>query len=106
MISNISNKEKHKFDVALINSCIVYWYMRHMDGTFDSYMDRINNYLEWMSKRPSERVKYNAMKFVKEFINKHKLTEEFLRTYCRELEHNNPRREWRNVIRTQKSLSK
>lgn len=106
MMSNISNKEKHKFDIALINSCIVYWYMRHMDGTFDSYMDRINNYLEWMSKRPSERVKYNAMKFVKEFINKHKLTDKFLRKYCHELEHNNPRREWRNVIRTQKSQYK
>lgn len=91
MISNISIKEKHKFNINLINSCIVYWYMRNMDGTFDSYMDRINNYLEWMSKRPSERVKYNAMKFVKEFINKYKLTDEFLRMYCHELEHNNPR---------------
>ena len=99
MISNISNKEKHKFDVALINSCIVYWYMRRMDGTFDSYMDRINNYLEWMSKRPSERVKYNAMKFVKEFINKHKLTEEFLRVYCYNLKNNNPRNDWRKLIR-------
>ena len=96
MISNISDKEKRKFDVALINSCIVYWYM---DGTFDSYMDRINNYLEWMSKRPSERVKYNAMKFVKEFINKHKLTDEFLGAYCGELEHNNPRSEWCDKLR-------
>ena len=46
MLSNISNKDKKKFDVALINSCAVYWYMRHMYGTYDSYMDRINNYLE------------------------------------------------------------
>ena len=106
MILNISNKEKHKFDVNLINSGIVHWYMRKMDDTFDSYMDRINNYLEWMSKRPSERVKYNALKFAKDFINKYKLTEEFLRSYCYELERNNPRREWRNVIRNQKSLSK
>ena len=106
MISNISNKEKHKFDIALINSCIVYWYMMNMDGTFETYISRINNYLEWMSKRPSERVKYNSMKFVKDFINKYKLTDEFLRTYCHELKHNNPRSEWHNVIRNQKSLYK
>ena len=70
MLSNISNKDKKKFDVALINSCVVYWYMKNMDGTYDSYMDRINNYLEWMESRPSDRTKYNAMKFVKDFINK------------------------------------
>lgn len=100
MISNISNKEKRKFDIALINSCIVYWYMeKKMDGTFDSYMERINNYLERMSKRPSERVKYNAMKFVKDFINKYKLTDEFLRKYCHELEHNNPRSDWRELLK-------
>ena len=64
MLSNISNKDKKKFDVALINSCAVYWYMSNMDGTYDSYMDRINNYLEWMKLKPSERVKYNALKFV------------------------------------------
>ena len=29
MMSNISNKEKRKFDVALINSCIVYWYVNN-----------------------------------------------------------------------------
>ena len=99
MMSNISAKEKRKFDIALINSYIIYWYMRHIDDTFDSYMDRINNYLEWMGKLPSRRVEYNAMKFVKEFINKHKLTDEFLRAYCRELEHNNPRREWLDNLR-------
>lgn len=99
MISNISTKEKRKFDVALINSCIVHWYMRNIDDTFDSYMDRINNYLEWMGKLPSRRVEYNAMKFVKDFINKHKLTDEFLRTYCSELEYNNPRSEWRDNLR-------
>lgn len=38
MLSNISNKEKRKFDIALINSCIVYWYMKNMDGTYDTYM--------------------------------------------------------------------
>lgn len=94
MLSNISNKDKKKFDIALINSCIVYWYMKNMDGSYDSYMDRINNYLEWMESRPSDRTKYNAMKFVKDFINKHKLTDEFLREYCFSLEHDNPRAEW------------
>lgn len=99
MLSNISNKDKKKFDVALINSCVVYWYMKNMDGTYDSYMDRINNYLEWMASRPSDRTKYNAMKFVKDFINKHKLTDEFLRDYCYDLEHNNPREKWNKQLR-------
>jgi hypothetical protein len=44
-----------------------------------------------MVSRPSDRTKYNAMKFVKDFINKHKLTDEFLIDYCYNLEHNNPR---------------
>lgn len=101
MLSNISNKDKKKFDVALINSYVVYWYMQHMDGTYDSYMDRINNYLEWMANRPSESVAYNAIKFVKEFIKKHKLTDEFLRGYCSELEHNNPRANWNKQYRNQ-----
>ena len=99
MLSNISNKDKKKFDIALINSCVVYWYMKNMDGTYDIYMDRINNYLEWMKSRPSDRTKYNAMKFVKEFINKHKLTDEFLREYCFNLEHNNPREKWNKQLR-------
>lgn len=99
MLSNISNKDKKKFDVALINSYVVYWYMKNMDNTYDSYMDRINNYLEWMANRPSEKVVYNAMKFVKEFINKHKLADEFLRDYCSELEHNNPRQKWNKQYR-------
>jgi hypothetical protein len=99
MLSNISNKDKKKFDISLINSCIVYWYMKNMDGTFDSYIDRINNYLEWVKSRPSEKVKYNALKFVKDFILKHKLTDEFLRGYCYNLEHNNPRRTWNDKLR-------
>lgn len=99
MLLNISDKDKKKFDIALINSCIVYWYMQNMDGTYDSYMDRINNYLEWLANRPSEKVKYNAMKFVKEFIKKHKLTDEFLRDYCSKLEHNNPREKWNKQLR-------
>ena len=99
MLSNVSNKDKKKFDVALINSYVVYWYMKKMDNTYDSYMDRINNYLEWMANRPSESVAYNAMKFVKEFIKKHKLTDEFLRDYCSELEHNNPREKWKKQLR-------
>lgn len=101
MLSNISDKDKKKFDVALINSCVVYWYMEKIDGTYDTYMDRINNYLEWMASRPSEKVKYNAMNFIKDFINKHKLTDEFLREYCFNLEHNNPREEWNKKIRNQ-----
>lgn len=99
MLSNISNKEKRKFDIALINSSVVYWYMKKMDNTYDSYMDRINNYLEWLANRPSEKVKYNAFKFVKEFINKYKLSDEFLRDYCSELAHNNPREKWNKQLR-------
>ena len=99
MLSNISNKDKKKFDVSLINSCIVYWFMKNMDGTFDSYIDRINNYLECLKSMPSEKVKYNAMKFVKDFILKHKLTDEFLRGYCYNLEHNNPRKLWNDKLR-------
>jgi hypothetical protein len=98
-MENVSDKDKKKFDVSLINSCVVYWYMKNMDGTYDSYMDRINNYLEWMKSKPSARVKYKALKFVKEFILKYKLTDEFLRDYCFSLEHNNPREEWRKRIR-------
>ena len=99
MLSNISNKDRKKFDISLINSCIVYWYMKNMDGTFDSYIDKINDYIEWMKARPSEKVKCNAMKFVKDFILKHKLTDEFLREYCFKLERNNPREAWRKQIR-------
>ena len=102
MLSNISNKDRKKFDIALINSCVVYWYMKNMDGSYDIYMDRINNYLEWMKSRPSDRVKYNAMKFVKEFINKYKLTDEFLREYCFNLEHNNPREKWNEQLKSKK----
>ena len=94
MLSNISNKDKRKFDIALINSCVVYWYMKNIDGTYKLYMDKINNDLEWLAKRPSDKVKYNAMKFVKDFILKHKLTEEFLREYCSKLEYNNPREDY------------
>ncbi len=90
---------KKKFDVALINSRVVYWYMKNMDGTYDSYMDRINNYLEWMKSKPSEKVAYNAMKVVKEFIVKYDLSDEFLREYCFNLEHNNPREKWNKLIK-------
>ena len=102
MLSNISDKDKKKFDITLINSCVVYWYMKNMDGTHDSYMDRINDYLEWMKSRPSEKIKYNALKFVKDFINKHKLTDEFLREYCFNLEHNNPREKWNEQLKSKK----
>ena len=99
MLSNISNKDKKKFDIALINSRAVYWYMENIDGTYDSYMDRINNSLKWMKSKPSEKVAYNAMKFVKDFIIKHKITDEFLREYCCDLEHNNPRARWNKQLR-------
>ena len=92
---------KKKFDVALINSRVVYWYMKNSDGTFDKYMDRINDYLKWLSKKPSEKVAYNAMKVVKEFIVKYDLSDAFLRDYCHELEHNNPRSKWQDVMRQQ-----
>ena len=98
-MENISDKDKKKFNVALINSCVVYWYMKNLDGTYELYMDRINKYLEWMKSKPSEKVKYNALRFVKEFINRHKLTDEFLRNYCSDLEHNNPREKWNKNLR-------
>ena len=94
-----NDKEKKKFDIALINSRIVYWYMKNDDGSFDRYLDRIDDYLEWLSKRPSEKLCYNAMKKVKEFINRYKLTDEYLREYCHILEHNNPRTMFRDLKR-------
>lgn len=99
MLSNISNKDRKKFDISLINSCIAHWYMENRDGTFDSYIDKIDDYLEQMKSRPSEKVKYTAMKFVKDFILKYKLTDEFLRGYCYNLEHNNPRKMWKDKLR-------
>ena len=62
----------------------------------------LDELIEWMKSRPSDRVKYNAMKFVKEFINKHKLTDEFLREYCFNLEHNNPREKWNEQLKSKK----
>jgi len=97
----MNDKDKKKFDVALINSGVVYWYMKNSDGSFDKYMDRIDNYLGWLSKRPSEKVCYNAMKVVKEFICKYKLSDDFLRKYCFDLEHDNPRAKWRQLTRQQ-----
>lgn len=95
----INDKDKKKFNIALINSRVVYWYMQNSDGSYDKYIDRINNYLKWLSKKPSEKVCYNAMKVVKEFICKYNLTDEFLREYCSKLEHNNPRQAWNNLIK-------
>ena len=82
----MTDKEHKKFDIALINSKIIYWYMKNDDGTFESYMDRINNYLEWLSDFPSEKTRFNALKKVKEYIS-----DEFLRDYCFKLEHDNPK---------------
>lgn len=87
----MTDKEHKKFDIALINSRIIHWYMKNDDGTFESYMDRINNYLEWMSKTPSEKTCFNALKKVKEYIIKHNISDEFLREHCSKLEHDNPR---------------
>ena len=97
----MNDKEKKKFDIALINSRVVYWYMQNTDGSFDRYLDRIDNYLEWLSKKPSEKVCYNAMKVVKEFICKYELTDEYLRDYCFGLEHDNPRVKWNKINRQQ-----
>jgi hypothetical protein len=52
-----------------------------------------------MKSKPSERVKYNALNRVKDFILKYKLTDEFLREYCFNLEHNNPRENWNKQLR-------
>ena len=97
----MNDKDKKKFDIALINSRVVYWYMKNSDGTFDKYLDRINDYLGWLSKKPSEKVAFNAMKVVKNFIIEYGLTDEFLRNYCHSLEHNNPRSKWQDVMRQQ-----
>lgn len=87
----MTDKEHKKFDIALINSKVVYWYMKNDDKTFESYMDRINDYLEWLSKKPSEKTTFNALKKVKEYIIKYNISDEFLREYCFKLEHDNPR---------------
>ena len=87
----MTDKEKKKFDIALINSRVVYWYMKNDDGTFESYMDRINNYLKWLLDFPSEKTTFNALKKVKEYIIKYNMSDEFLRNYCSKLEHDNPR---------------
>lgn len=90
-MNTMTDKEHKKFDIALINSRVVYWYMKNDDGTFESYMDRINFYLKWLLYYPSEKPRLNAMKKVKEFIIKHNISDEFLREYCSKLEHDNPR---------------
>lgn len=94
----MDDKNKNKFDIALINSRIVYWYMQNDDGSFEKYIDRINNHLEWLSKKPSEKVCYKAMQIVKKYIKDYQLSDEFLRDYCTYLEHNNPRSEWNKKI--------
>ena len=87
----MTDKEHKKFDIALINSRIIYWYMKNDDGTYESYMDRINNYLEWLLDFPSEKTRFNALKKVKEYIIKYNISDEFLRDYCSKMEHDNPR---------------
>jgi hypothetical protein len=57
--------------------------------------------LKWLSKKPSEKVCYNAMKVVKDFICKYELTDEYLRDYCFALEHDNPRVKWNKINRQQ-----
>jgi hypothetical protein len=43
--------------------------------------------------------KVNIAEILKDFILKHKLTDEFLREYCFKLKRNNPREAWRKQIR-------
>jgi hypothetical protein len=95
----MTDKEHKKFDIALINSKVVYRYMKNDDGTYDSYMDRINNYLEWLPNYPSRKTEFNAMKKLKEYIIKHNISDEFLRDYCFELEHNNPKEKWNKLTK-------
>lgn len=52
MLSNISNKDKRKFDIALINSCVVYWYMKNIDGTYKLYMENMINIAEILKDCP------------------------------------------------------
>ena len=73
--------------------------MKNDDGTFESYMDRINNYLEWLSYYPSEKTRFNAMKKVKDYIIKYNITDEFLRDYCSKMEHDNPRQKWNDKFK-------
>ena len=87
----MTDKENKKFDIALINSGMIYWYMKNDDGTFELYIDRINNYLEWLSIFPSEKTRFNALKNVKYYITKYNMSDEFLRDYCFKLEHDNPK---------------
>lgn len=87
----MTDKENRKFNIALINSRAVYWYMKNDDGTYESYMDRINSYLEWLPNFPSRKNEFNAMKKVKDYIIKYNISDEFLREYCSKLEHDNPR---------------
>ena len=93
----INDKDKHKFEVALINSKIVYWYMDDLEN--DGYNKRIEEVLNWtnLTKELKQMVKYTRI--VKEYIKKYNISETELRSYCFNLEHNNPRSRWQDLIR-------
>ena len=74
-------KENKKFDVALINSCIVYWYL----GDDETYMSRIESYEEWLPKYPSRKKEYDAMLIVKKFINIQELAASAFNQYATEV---------------------
>lgn len=92
-------KEKHKFDVALINSHIVYWYIDDLEN--DGYNKRIEECLNWKTSNKELKKQVKYVLEVKKYIEKYGMSEEELRMYCFKLKRDNPRSRWRDVIRKQ-----